>query len=150
MKLNTVVTMLLLCGMCWAQNPSLVLPDAPDPQPAPAKQRRQWSDVKFRSNGETLSNKSMWLFDFAAIAPGLLDAEVSHAGLAHHKCAEAHHLNSRWQLYRNNLPEWGVELAIGFLGTKVKMPRWLMFSVAAYPIEAHGRATARWLDGPCW
>lgn len=140
------VLILLLACVAFGQNPSLVLPDAPDPQPPPHSLDQ---NVKFLTNWQTLRSKTLWAYYGVAILPGVLDAEVSHAGLAHHHCSEAHGLNSRGQLYENNAMEWGAEIIFGFVATKIKMPKWMLFPTAAAPVAIHGRATAGWLEN-CW
>lgn len=143
-------------GRAYGQNPSLTLPNAPsatDRNPkeleASKKPRRLWSDVKFRTNQETLHNKSMWAFDGILVASEAFKAEMStHQGV----CVEGGEglppHPTRWQLYRANLPEEAFGITWAFFVTKVKMPRWLMFSVEVYPVQSDIRNGLAWRN--CW
>jgi len=154
--LVAAVILLFLLAKAYGQNPSLVLPDAPsasrNPKEVEASKPRRWSDVKFRSNRETLGNRSMWAFDGILVLSETFKAEMStHQGV----CVEGgggvvslppH--PTRWQLYKANLPEEGFGIAWAFIATKVKMPRWLMFAVEVYPVQYDIRDGLAWRN--CW
>ena len=139
------------------------LPDAPIraalSTPAPAATdpitsiwHQNWYEyyaAHHRSNREVLSTKSFWAFVGTDLLASSFDAEMSrHQG----RCvegAEGLPLHpTRWQLYRHNLPENAAVILVGFLETKARMPRWLMFTGDVYPIQAHLRAGLKWRQ--CW
>jgi hypothetical protein len=125
-----------------------------DREPAlPDAAELERTEIPHRSNWETLKNKSLWTYAAADILAGAFDAEMSHAGYAHHRCVEGGdglpRQASRAQLYRHDLPENVAVLAFGYLGTRLKMPRWLLFTTEAYPVQNHIRAGLQWRQD-CW
>lgn len=84
------------------------------------------------------------------------DAEMTHEGLAHHRCREgnlslgAH--PSRGDLYRSNLIEWGLVSGIDLLMQAAHPPKafkWVPYMGAAYGSQDHLRGGTSWLMG-CW
>jgi|SRR5208337_600210 len=160
-KIPTVLS--LLCGASLlAQNPALVLPDAPDPQPSvhvqvatPAypQPHALEDDVKFISNRQTLKSPAFIWPAIGDLASGFFDAEMSKEGQAHHRCVEGGQglprYPTRGQLYRHNLEEQIGFGALAFVWTKVKGPRWFLPALAAYPMEVHIRAGLSWYQR-CW
>lgn len=89
---------------------------------------------------------------FAASA--IFDTEVTHAGIAHHRCVEGNpyfntHYPSRGHLYKHNAEEFAVVGGLGFLMTKARIYRWIPVGMGAYGAQMHFRAAASWL-GNCW
>jgi hypothetical protein len=116
--------------------------------------RQQWDYGKYHiSNREVLANKSYLLFVTADVLVDTFDAEMSHEGFAHHRCVEGAQglppIASRWSLYGNNIPEEAAVIVVGFVETKIKMPRWLIFTGDVYPVESHLRAGLKWYQD-CW
>jgi hypothetical protein len=144
------------------------LPDAPSqsvradtaPVPAATCGRFHWScwrDVQRLSTAETFRNHSYQWYVIADGASIVWDAENTHAGLARtypHTaipyCTEGSQFlpahPSRGQLYAIDIPEFAAVSIFGFVATKTKMPRWLMFGTDAYPVQVHFRAGLRWLE----
>jgi hypothetical protein len=139
-----------------------VVPNAPAPQtpitstsspaaPHVSIWHQRWDyETHHISNREVLGSKSYWAFVGADALASSFDAEMSkHQG----RCVEgADGLPphpTRWQLYEHNLPENAAVIAVGFLETKIKMPRWLMFTGDVYPVQAHLRAGLQWYQN-CW
>lgn len=139
------------------------LPDAPvlmvvQSPPAPAATapkisiwRQRWDyDTHHISNREVLASKSYWAFVGTDLFASSFDAEMSkHQG----RCVEGGEGLSphptRWQLYQHNLPENAAVILVGFVATKIKMPRWLMFTGDIYPVQSHLRAGLKWYQD-CW
>ena len=120
------------------------LPDAPMPQPHALE-----DNVKFRSNREVLRSKAFWSTFVGDFLISSFDAEMSHAGLAHHVCTEQHGLTSRGQLYLNNLPENAAVGIVSFLWVKFRAPNYVLPAFLAYPAKVHISAGLKWYQD-CW
>ena len=131
------------------------LPDAPVRQPpaAPVKQSGWhccYDPHNMRSNREALTNKTFLFTSIADIGVGVFDAEITHQGLAHHRCAEGNvHPPTRANLYKNNLPEEAAVLVVEFMVAKIRAPRWMGWGLLTYPVEVHTRAGLDWTEN-CW
>lgn len=153
---------ILMCGVLAASTLAFAqLPDAPSalqlpPAPVVTCGRLQWKCWDYGkdqlSNRETVQSRS-WLIPTAGgLAATLFDAEMTHAGLAHHRCVESNidpPYPSRGQLYRGMMPGWAGVSAFGFLLTKLKVP-WLVYSgmqSGVAGIHLHGGIS--WM-GNCW
>jgi hypothetical protein len=90
----------------------------------------------------------------------VFDAEITHAGLAHHRCVELN-INpprpSRGDLYRYNLTEFGivlgVDIGLKLIARHLDFPRWLAETDgsigATVGTVIHVKGGASWL-GRCW
>ena len=153
--MQRILTVLLLCGTCLAQN--FDLPDAPssarNPRELAYSQQKcgPWKCWNYStiSNKEVFKSKAFWLTFGGDVALSTLDAEVSHAGLAHHYCSELNNNNSRWQLYRYNLPENAAVGVTAFLWVKFKGPKWVLPLFLARPAYVHIQGADSWLSR-CW
>lgn len=80
----------------------------------------------YPSNREIFKMKSFWIPTAVHLSGDLFDAEITHAGLAHHRCIEGnpnlYGHPSRGQLYLNNLIEFGAITGFRFLLKKGKVP----------------------------
>lgn len=115
-----LITFLCLATLAVAQE----LPDNPQPQP---KQKSEWqSQLTSRTWHETFTGKTFWFVHGLYLTTWVIDAEVTHQGLAHHKCTEANGnlpaYPSRGQLYRLNLIQFGAVTGIDLLLRKFGVP----------------------------
>ena len=145
-----MVFILALASIAIAQ-----LPDAPSTVQPPVH-KSSWRDpwvAHTKSNWDTLRDKSFLWTSFAEFAGGAYDAEITHAGLAHHQCVEGNpNLGphpSRASLYEHNIPEQLAMLGFGFVVTKAGLPKWLYPGVVAYPVSYHLYEGSGWLTN-CW
>jgi hypothetical protein len=134
------------------------LPDAPSQALATSAQKisiwhQNWYDyyaTHHRTAHQVFTNKSYWAFVGTDVLASSFDAEMSHH---QGRCVEGGEglpiHPTRWQLYEHNLPENVAVIVAGFIETKAKMPRWLMFTGDIYPAQAHLRAGLRWYQD-CW
>jgi hypothetical protein len=143
----------------------LNLPDAPSTvQPPPAfghakaeKKESSWTylhdgTTKARTNKEVAQVKSMWVIDGVFMASQIFDAEMTHEGLAHHRCVERNvkpPYPNRYDLYRADLLATVMELGLNAFSTKAKMPGWLPLVWTTYPVESHIRGGLNWYEH-CW
>jgi hypothetical protein len=145
-------TILLLTTLA----PCRVFPDAPDTIPLPQKKCGPWSCWDYAthhiSNKEVFKRKVFWGTFTGDVLFGSFDAEMTHEGLAHHRCVE-HNINppypSRWQLYRANIPENAATGVASFLLTKLKAPKWLTPMILTPAAVAHLRGGIGWYEN-CW
>jgi hypothetical protein len=162
---NALALALILGLNCYgcAQNAAgLNLPDAPsamvrvEPTP-PVKKESSWTylhdgTTKARTNKEVLQVKSMWVIDGVFMASQIFDAEMTHEGLAHHRCTERSvkpPYPNRYDLYRADLLATIMELGLNAFSTKAKMPTWLPLVWTTYPVQAHIRGGLNWYEH-CW
>ena len=129
------------------------LPDAPQPQPV--KKCGPWScwNPTTRPTKEVFKDKTFLAVVSTDAAVIVFDNEMTHEGLAHHKCVEGNpnlpmH-PSRGQLYASDLPEFAVVSGGAFLFTKLSLPKWLTLSLLPYPVEEHLRGGIGWAEN-CW
>jgi hypothetical protein len=104
-----------------------------------------------RSNLEIFRDRSWQITEGMWLSSMIYDAELTHAGLAHHKCVESNvdgPYPSRGELYLNDLPEFAVGNAFSFLMTKY-ITKPLMFEFPAYASVVHFRGGSHWLT-QCW
>lgn len=164
-----VLFLLLLMSVANAVHGQVgAFPDAPTLQHCencrivPLSPTSLWStpwNPKPISNRDVITNKTYWSYIATDVLAGAFDAEMTHEGTAHqdHKthrtCVEGNHnlplYPSRWQSYRINIPEQAGVVAFGFLATKLKMPKWILFATIAYPVQAHIRDGLGWYED-CW
>ena len=80
------------------------------------------------------------------------DSELTHQGLAHHKCVEGNQNlpkhPSRGQIYRSDLPEYLVGTAYNYAMLRL-VGKPLIFVFAGYGSSEHIRAGSGWLT-QCW
>lgn len=139
------------------------LPDAPAPaaatEPAPSLARPAGHEFNPYSGHyvlgwkETATGKAFWLPYGALWAASITDAEITHQGLAHHRCVEGNpelpRHPSRGQLYRQFAWEDGAITVAGYFMRKLGF-RWWTYDVPAglgAGIHLHGASS--WL-GECW
>lgn len=142
-------------SMTVHEGESVTFMDAPMPQ---REKAGFWSvgdadaRVPLRTNYEVFHDKT-WLTTQAVWLGAIVyDVEVTHAGVAHHRCAEgnedlaAH--PSRGELYRSNIPEYAVGTAFNWLMLKY-MTKPLIFVFSGYDTIKHLRGGTGWLQD-CW
>jgi len=138
-----------------SRSPDVCAPDAPQPQPVKAG---FWTisepdDAQpLRSNREVWHDKTwrgLQLFWLGAI---VYDMELTHAGIARHKCVEVNQNlpqhPSRGRLYLENLPEYAAGTAFNWLALRY-IGKPLIFVFPAMASEVHLRAGSTWPTN-CW
>lgn len=144
MKLLLVIA--LLCASLSAQ-----IPDAP----STVKKCGPWScwnPDSMMPAKEALKSKTLWAYFSTALMADVYDSEMTHEGLAHHRCVEANvdpPYPSRADLYRNDIPDAAAIFAAGFILVRVHAPKWLLWSVQAAPDIAHIKGGTGWRT-KCW
>jgi hypothetical protein len=124
------------------------LPDAPKPQPKCGP----WSCWENRqadlTTKQVFRTKSFYAMVFTDLAASSFDAEMSHAYNGH-PCVEGNHdlplHPTRWELYKENIPENAAVIVTAFVFTKVHVPKWLDWAALAYPVQLHLRAGIGWV-----
>lgn len=128
------------------------LPDAPSAQ---ARRTSTWKPWQYPSapTGEVLRSKAFLLTFLGDLAITSSDVEITHAGIAHHRCVEVNSelptRPSRKQLYVYNVPENAVVGIVSFIWLKVKGPKAVLPAFLAYPAISHGNADYAWVEN-CW
>jgi hypothetical protein len=135
---------------------SVTLPTAP--VPAPQRRLGFWAFGRadnahpLRTNYEVFHDKA-WIATQVVWLGGIAyDVEVTHEGIAHHRCEEGNlDLNrhpSRSELYRSDLPEYAIGTAFNVLVLKF-LTKPLIFEWPAIAIGKHLQAGSSWLLN-CW
>lgn len=114
------------------------LPDMPKPQPSTPVAPFAWKvdyPTNQVANAPRISpvwDKKMWAAHIVYLGAIVFDAETTHQGLAHHRCAEGDDaldsLPSRGSLYINNIlfefvPETALDTLIAYTGRIWHLPR---------------------------
>lgn len=147
--MKILIALILLCSFASAQQAPEQYPDAPSchrkaaqvpmPEPPPPVKavppKESWSDKWDR--------RSFWPSVAFMAAGGIYDAEVTHQGLAHHKCVEGNmdwvRYPSRGMLYRQiAIPDAAI-FGMGYLIHKGKIkfiPQGMFLANGAWHFEA--------------
>jgi hypothetical protein len=132
----------------------VLLPDAPEPQPVVGFWSLRGTDDSappLRTNREAFHDRTWVVTQVAWLGTIVYDSELTHQGLAHHKCVEANGDNphpSRAALYRSDIPEYAVGTAFNWMVLRfVGKP--LIFEFPAYGGIEHIRGGSEWLLD-CW
>lgn len=140
--MKSLCIVLLLALAACAQE----LPDAPQPQ-LTSSSRDTLTPLTWH---RTLHSKTFWAAHGVLLAATVYDVEVTHAGLAHHKCVEngENLYPSRGYLYKTNLPI----IAAFTVGDLVLRKMGVPFGYYAPPIVGsakHFYGGSKWLT-QCW
>lgn len=116
------------------------------------KFRRYWQPP-LRTNREILTSKTFLLLHGVALASVVADVEVTHQGLAHHKCLEGNSTlpsrPSRGRLYRDDLGLLGGAVLTSFVFDKYFWrPLWLPLPAAITFVHVQGAAS--WFQDVCY
>jgi hypothetical protein len=138
---------LLLVANVLAEN----LPDAP----STFLQRR--SPVSAHSAGRSNAQR-VWTRKFLAahgilLASGIYDAEVTHQGLAHHRCVEKNFGNpypSRGKSYRDALLPIAAVTAADWAMAKLRIPILPYTLMPAGLSVVHFQSGSQWFTHDCW
>jgi hypothetical protein len=130
------------------------LPDAPLPRPTPGFWAFGGADDAhpLRTNHEVWHDKTWRATQTFWLGAIIYDVELTHAGLAHHRCVEGNselsRHPSRTGLYLSNLPEYLVGTGFNWMMLKfVSKP--LIFEMPAIASVAHIRGGSEWVTR-CW
>ena len=144
----TVFSFLALPLLAAAQMPD-------DPATAKRHQSGMWRPEidpdRRMSWKQTFTDKRFLIPHAIAFASGVLDVEVTHAGLAHHRCVEkgTTPFPSRGELYAKTMVPLAVFTAFDALMRKANLPFYLYNGGAAYGSVVHFRGAGLWLKN-CW
>jgi len=106
-------------------------------------------------------DKKMYVAQAVLLSSMIFDSEITHEGIAHHRCEEANievgRMPSRAELYTDDLEQLGPGVLLGWLGAKASRnghgPRWLWKSTgytgAVVGSAFHFTGGALWLSR-CW
>jgi len=155
MKLSLkLFAMFVLTGVMWAQGREpLPLPE-PLP-PAPAAKCGPWTCYHLQTipTKDVFKSKAFWAINVGDWATQAFDAEMTHAGLAHHRCVEKN-INppypSRADLYKAGWKEDIAVAGVAFIWVKVKGPKWVMPLFLTGPVVGHVfKGGLPWYEN-CW
>jgi hypothetical protein len=129
------------------------LPDAPVPREEHKVgfwSFRNWDEPDLRSNREIMHDKVFLTAHGIWLASIVYDVELTHQGLAHHKCVErgADGYPSRGELYTGDLIPFGVGTFLDFLFIKYVSKPYILPITGATSF-VHFRGGTRWLRN-CW
>jgi hypothetical protein len=137
------------------ESESSTLVDAPEPQGARAG---FWTfgapdaPAPLRTNREAFRDKTWLAAQTVWLGAIVYDSELTHEGLAHHRCVEGNSdlgpHPSRRAIYLSDLPEYAVGTAFNWLVLRyVGKP--LIFEFPSYGTVQHVRGGSAWLSN-CW
>ena len=149
MKYAAVV--LLLAASLFGQ----ALPDAPSEKMEPKK--GVWDDSVLPGPNITwrhvFTDKRFLIPHLVMIGSVVFDAEITHAGIAHHKCVEGNtsldRHPSRSELYVNSMIPALALTGLDALMRKGKLPFYIYDGAPVYGTIIHMKAGSSWL-GHCW
>jgi len=130
--------------------------EAPQPRPAPPHAGfftfRGYRDPALRSNREAFHDKAWAAAQAVWLGSIVYDAEVTHQGIAHHKCVEGNgdlsERPTRGALYLGNLAEYAAGTGFNYLALRF-IGKPLIFEFAGYGSVQHFRSGSAWLTN-CW
>lgn len=111
------------------------------------------ADRPLRTNRQVLLSKTFLISHSIELIATVYDVEMTHQGLAHHKCVEANQTfgphPGRSELYKDNLLVFGATSAFDFIFDKYV---WRPFSLVSptYASYVHFKGGTSWLRGGCW
>jgi len=153
MSLFKALLLFMAAGaLCWAQAPpDANLPDAPQPpmlvQPGPSL-----GTDTLQKTRPSVWNKKFIAAHAAYLGAIVYDIEVTHQGLAHHKCLEATGADrtpSRGQLYGKDLPIFAASTGLDWLLAKYQIPYMpYVLPVAGTVVHVHGGT--KWFTEGCY
>jgi hypothetical protein len=116
-------------------------------EPKPAKQ----PEPALRN--DSVLNKKFIIAHAVLLGSMVYDAELTHEGLAHHKCVEANpYLGvhpSRGEIYGQNLLAFGAITGLDWITAKLIKVRYLPYIAPAAESVVHFRGGSQWLT-ECW
>lgn len=122
---KAIAVAVLLCGFGWAKE----LPDAP-----------------------SHARRNFWVAHAGLLAATVYDEEITHQGIAHHRCVEAN-VNppypSRGDLYKNGLAFDAIVTGFDYLLYR-SVGHYSQYSGAAVGIIKHVHGGTRWITAGCW
>ena len=165
------MTWVVLTGGLWAQRPQMAMatnaiPEAPsavrmilptETTIKPAHKPSQWrlmdAETDHLTNHEVF-DKKFWVAHGIFLDSIIYDAELTHQGLAHHRCVEGN-VNlgqhpSRAEIYRNNLLEQFLPLTIMDWALGKYVWKGLGYEGATMGSVVHFRGGTKWLTSGCW
>ena len=133
----------------------VILPEVP--APLEPKKPGFWTfgswedDHPLRTNGEILHDKTWRVTQTFWLGAIAYDVELTHQGLAHHKCVENSWEDphpSRGDLYRGHIAEYAVGSGLNWLFMKY-VSKSLTLEFPGYASAKHLQDGSRWLTD-CW
>jgi hypothetical protein len=144
-------------------------PETPEPQPAPPVVHFAWNlsypqnQVANAPRVSPVWDKKMWVAHVVYAGATIVDVEVTHQGLAHHRCVEDSNVSdglpSRGSLYLNNvLLEFVPITALDWVAASgvrsAHSPRWLWKPIgyvgATWGSIRHLRNGFTWISDSCY
>ncbi len=136
--------------LCFAQDsPTSNLPDTPQPQMLQQPAHR--SEISERTR-PTVWNKKFIGAHAAYLGAIVYDIEVTHQGLAHHKCVEetgTDRIPSRGELYGKDLPVFAASMGLDWLLARYKIP-YMPYVLPAAGTVVHVRGGTKWFTEGCY
>jgi hypothetical protein len=151
MALFRAVLIFMAAGtLCLAQDsPSSNLPETPQPQmllqPAPPPEISQRARP-------TVWNKKFIAAHAAYLGAIVYDIEVTHQGLAHHKCLEktgGDPSPSRGELYGKDLPVYAASAGLDWVLAKYKIP-YMPYVLPVAGTVVHVQGGTKWFTEGCY
>lgn len=151
-NVRTISMFLLVGGLCWAQNrPGPDLPDAPQPHFLVQPENEVRTTSSFHPPVKVW-NKKFTIAHAAYLGSIVYDAEVTHQGLAHHKCLEkngGNPLPSRGQLYRKDLGLFALSTGFDWFMARSKIP-YIPYILPVAGTAEHIHGGTQWFTDGCY
>jgi len=135
-----------------------VVPDAPQPQFAPAPEKPDFwtfgdseAAHPLRTNAEVFHDKVFLATQGVWLGSIVFDVEIAHQGLAHHNCVEGNDDGphpSRFGLYEGHIPKYAVGTALKWVMMKY-VSKSMIFVFPTYGSIKHFEGGSAWLHN-CW
>ena len=133
---------LLLSGRMFSADS---IPDAPQPQSLLLQSPQRSADIAHQKSSPKVLDKKFVLLHTLFLGSVVYDSEVTHQGLAHHKCVEAYGkpYPSRGDLYAKNLGYAAAFTALDYLLKRMNV-RFAPFVPATIGTIKHIRGGTSW------
>jgi hypothetical protein len=148
---KVVSTFMLLGALCWGQNmPDAILPVSPQPRML-VRPENALPEVQQRKRA-SVWNKKFISAHAAYLGAIIYDVEVTHQGLAHHKCLEGNGGDptpSRGELYGKTLATFAATAGFDWLLARHKVPV-VPYLLPIAGTVVHLRGGTQWFTEGCY
>lgn len=149
---KAVSIFVLLGALCYGQNmPDATLPDTPQPGMLVRLEKPLPPEVP-QGKRRTVWNKKFVSAHAAYLGAIVYDAEVTHQGLAHHKCREGtggDPTPSRGELYEKNIATFAAALGFDWFLARHKAP-YIPYLLPVAGTVVHVRGGTEWFTEGCY
>jgi len=145
------VSWILLIMFPWPGFSQNALPDTPQPQNPGLQAPLRAEAAQEKARPAKVLNKKFIAMHAALFGSVVFDSEVTHQGIAHHKCVEAHGnpYPSRGQLYAKNLSVAATLTGIDYVLQRLRVP-FIPYAPAAIRTYKHIHGGMQWFTEGCY